>query len=411
MHNSVEQVPKYKIQGNRRIVVVRTLPDIEKIREDWIYLSEKFGKSTPFLNYEIFKQLNSSCEDGKKPLVVVFYDEEEPVALLVGNSATIPLFSIKTFGLSIFSMRCWNIVFDGIITNNKADSIDAVINYFYDLLKSGRMDLINLRHMCLDDKATSKIIRHLQSRFNTISKPELHFNRELIDADTGLEISNHSKKTKYNFRRSDRILVKYFGGAVEVQSFHSLEDVNAFIEDADSIVSQTYQAALGAGITNNKHWQDVVSTLASINSFRGYVLKSSDIPIAYLLGAVIKDRFTLFATGFLPKYQKLSPGTVLINRVFTSLTDEGINIVDLGFGDAAYKRLHSTQIEQDLSLKVYGKRFRNISGWIFDLCNKISIRIARFVIEKVGLSQTVKRIWRKYLLEHSIHTNNMKVGK
>ena len=57
-----------------------------------------------------------------------------------------------------------------------------------------------------------------------------------------------------------------------------------------------------------------------------------------------------------------------MNRVLTSLTEEGVNIVNLGFGDASYKRLHATQMEEDLSLQVYGRGFRSSLGWTFTFC-------------------------------------------
>lgn len=401
---AVDPVQQPGATNNHTIVVAQTLVDVEKIRDDWSSIRDEFGKATPYSHCDYFKQVCDAFDAGIKPHVVAFYDDDKLVALLIGRQATKPVCRLKAIGLRILSMSYWTIAFDGIITNGKESSINAAIEYFDNQLSSGRIDLIKLRHNPLNDKAISKIVNHLQNRFKTIRKSEVHLYRELRDAETGLEISIHSGKTKSTFRRKDRNLAKHFGGAVEMQSLSSPEDVNAFIEDADSIVSQTYQAVLGVGVTNNQRWQAVVNALALMGSFRGYVLRSNDSPIAYIIGSVVNDRFTLFATGFLPKYQNLSPGTVLMNRVLSSLDEEGVRLVDFGFGDAPYKRLHATRIDEDMFLQIYGKRYRNIFAWLFDACNTSVLRIARQTMEKFGLDQSAKRIWRQYLLKRSLHS-------
>lgn len=387
-----------------RIVVAKSLEDIEKIRGDWQYLEDKFGRNAPFSNYIFFQQLCHTFDEKTKPHVIVVYDDAEPIALLIGRQTVCPVFCLKAIGLEILSMRCWTIFFDGIITNDKASSIDAAIDYFDCQLKSGGIDILNLQHIPLNDKAAMKIVHYLQDRFKSILKPEFHLYRELRDAETGLENCTNSSKTMSTFRRKDRKLTTYFGGSLEMQMLSSICDLQPFIEDAASIVSQTYQSALGTGVTNDQHWQTITQALASIGSFRGYLLKSNNILISYVLGAVVNDRFTLFATGFLPKYQKFSPGTVLMNRVLTSLTEEGVNVVDLGFGDASYKRLHATQIEEDLSIQVYGKGFLSSLEWTFISCTSITLRIAKHTLRKLGLKRITKRIWRQHLLRRSMRS-------
>lgn len=399
---SADQVQQSGSLRDQKIVVIKNLDDIEKIQNDWQYIKDKFGKATPFSNCEFFKEICSSFGEGTNPHVVVFYEDEKPVALLIGRQTSRPALCLKAVGLRMLSMRCWTIFFDGIITNGKTSSINAAIDYFDSQLRSGEIDSLNLQALHLKDKVVNRIIQSLQDRFKVIRNPELHLYRKIRDIETRLEISNNSSKTKSTFRRKDRKLTKHFDGAVEMLVNTTMAEVNSFIEDAAWITSQTYQATLGSGVTKNSYWKAIIQSLASIGCWRGYLLKSNNLLIAYVLGAVVDEKFTLFATGYSPKYENLSPGTVLLNRVFSSLNDDGVCLVDFGYGDATYKRLHATDIEEDLSLQVYGKRFRASLGWILDYGNSSTVKIAKYTLEKAGLKNMAKRAWRQHLLNRSM---------
>lgn len=386
-------------QRNCEIVVATTLDEVAKLRDDWLFLRSRYGKPTLFSDPEFFLKVCSALDDDAKPRVAVLRDGGQPFALIIGRLHRQSVLCAKSFGFRRLKLRSWTIFFDGLVTDEETRSKTSLATYLDHQLRSGDVDLLNLQHLDLTDKTTGAVVRHLEARFRVVRQPELHLYRELIDPDSGIRVGTNSTKTRATLRRKDRRLVEHFGGSVDLQIFNAPSEVSEFIDEAAAIVCQTYQATLGTGVQRNHHWQTVVGALASIASFKGYLLRATGIPIAYVLGAVYDDRFILFATGYVPTYKRLSPGTVLMNRVFASLVADGVRTVDFGFGDAEYKRLHSTRIEEELSLRVYGIGYRATIGWLVGSSTSAGRHIARRVLRRTGLGMVAKRYWRRYLVK------------
>lgn len=139
---------------------------------------------------------------------------------------------------------------------------------------------------------------------------------------------------------------------------------DAFVRDAAKIVSQTYQLALDIGLRDDAPTRVYLQTLASEGTLRGYMFRSNNTAIAYVVGDVTSDVFHLWATSYLPNYAKLSPGILLLIKVFDALTKEGVALFDFGHGDAEYKRiLGNLELRQE-DHRIYGAGLTPLAAFL-----------------------------------------------
>jgi hypothetical protein len=265
------------------------------------------------------------------------------------------------------------------------------------LLRSGEVD-----HMMFNCLPKSHALwGDLTSRQSALGKPVvrdiLHWETRLLDVETGERQHHNSSRTRATWRRKDRKLTKAFEGELEMRCIRSPEDVAGFLKDADSVTMQAYHGAIGAGLRDSEIWRLVVGAMADSGHLRSYLLTGKGEPLAYVLGAVYKDVFTLEATSFAPKYSQLSPGTVLMVRLFDDLAEAGVPICDFGFGDAEYKRLNGTNSWQESSLDIYGRPLRARVAHRIDATAQWLTLHGKRLANATGRAGEIRKAWRRRL--------------
>ena len=84
-------------------------------------------------------------------------------------------------------------------------------------------------------------------------------------------------------------------------------------------------------------------------------------------------------------------------KLVFNLGQMGIEYIDLGFGDADYKRLYATEQQSEELIHLYGSGGRALISWMIDSGTRRSAQIAARLTERRGLAARMKRLWRRRL--------------
>lgn len=193
-------------------------------------------------------------------------------------------------------------------------------------------------------------------RVRRLEFPVLRWHTSLLDPVTRERTHHNSGRTRRKFRARDRRLAEEFGGELRLLSVTQPAQVGEFVRSAATIVRETYQAAIGVGVREDRQLERYLSELASAGTLRGYLLLGGGAPIAYALGDVQFGVFSLWATAYTPRHAKHSPGVTLLLRAMDELADEGVERFDFGAGDADYKRILGSDCVEQLDLALYADR-------------------------------------------------------
>lgn len=379
----------------RDAVAATTSEEIAALREDWLILRSRYGTATPDADPDFFLDIYHALDEEVRPHVVVFRDDTAPYALIVGRLARKPITSrVGYFKVPSPHLQCLEIVYGGLITDGKPCSRTAVAGYLETLLSERAVDVLSVHHLNVDHPLAEVLAQGLTSHRRVVCLRDLHWSLNLLDPATGERLMRHSRKTRSTFRRKDRKLVREFGTCVALRVFRYPSEAGEFVKYAGSITSETYQNALNTGVQDTERWRMIVQALADTGRFRGYLLYGRDEPIAYVVGAVFNQSFTLFATGFLPAYCQLSPGSVLLVRVLDGLASDGVTTFDFGFGDAEYKRLHGSRCWEEVTVRLYASGWRSALASHMERAAMVGSRFAARVARSTGMLRRLKRGWR-----------------
>jgi CelD/BcsL family acetyltransferase involved in cellulose biosynthesis len=260
---------------------------------------------------------------------------------------------------------------------------------------------IEVHNLEVGSALQSTLSRELERGFRVLHKDYVRFSRRLRDGVTGEPVVINSAKTRQSLRRKQRNLEQQFDGDLKFVQVINPDQTDAFVRDAAGIVAQTYQTAIGIGVRDDTAMRDYLRILAQEGTLRGYEFVGRGEPIAYVLGDVTNGTFHLWATSFLPKYSKLSPGIVLLNRVFDALTEEGATLFDFGHRDAEYKRLLGNELQQEEEVRVYGSGLVPSAAFFLDYASDSLRNIARKTLVRFGQIDRTRKVWRNYLQRSS----------
>ncbi len=379
-------------------IVATTAHELASLRDDWLYLRNQHRCAAPDSDPDFFLRVLSDLGGESRPHVVIFYRAGKPCCGILGRYARVRI--VSKLGYVRFKsprLRTLTVVYGGFLSDGSPSSHGAIHEYCQGLLREGIVDALIFHHLGMDDEVANALIQNLRRKINVVSHHEVRWVLDLIDPQTQERIVVNSSKTRSTFRRKDRKFVEHFGGAVELRRFQDSAEVDEFIRIADQVTARTYQAALATGVQDTERWRTVLTALAEGNHFRGYVLSGGKEPIAYIAGSVLQQQFTLFATGFLPAYRKLSPGTVLLNRCFDTLASNGVVLFDFGSLFAAYKRLHATRTLEERTVHVYGVGWRAIVARCIEQTTLSAYTWLKKAAASLGVLDGIKRRWRRRL--------------
>src|SRR5262249_14917940 len=154
-----------------------------------------------------------------------------------------------------------------------------VVAHLREMLASGAVEHVMINHLSLDDP----VFKDLGGRGTVLEIVEPHWITRVVPGSFEQTMEHHKSKTRKRLRPPDQTLSARFGDAT-LRIYTRPEDVEAFVGDASEIARHTYQAVLGAAVTDDPKWRTLLHAQAKGSYFQSYVLVADGRPIAYQQG-------------------------------------------------------------------------------------------------------------------------------
>jgi CelD/BcsL family acetyltransferase involved in cellulose biosynthesis len=219
----------------------------------------------------------------------------------------------------------------------------------------------------------------------------------LINLPTSFEqyLSSLGTKTRKTTTRSIRKFEQEFRYEFIVVS--RPDQVDDFLQEGESISRSTYQWHIGQRLNNDETTRNRYAALAKAGQLRCYLLKIDGEPAAFARGQLEGKFFYYETPGFLPKYEKLSPGTILFMWTVRDLIENtDCTVFDFGTGHGDYKSRFGNASLKCTSIDV-ARAFSPYSLFLIALQKMLSFakNLADAFIDDSHLRQRIKKAIRK----------------
>jgi Acetyltransferase (GNAT) domain len=170
--------------------------------------------------------------------------------------------------------------------------------------------------------------------------------RYFIDLSNGsfnTYLASFSAKTRSTLKRKLRRFTGHAGGAIDLRSYASPEEMIEFRRHAMAISLLTYQRQIGWAFPETEEFKNILIEEAEKDRVCGFLLMDDNKPIAYAFCKIEGDIITYALLGHDPAFGRFSPGTVLLVRILERLfAERRFRVFDFGGMAAEYKAFFAT---------------------------------------------------------------------
>lgn len=332
--------------------LIKDLFELEKIKNEWISLTNSISKLPPSLDYDwIFSWWESYGEKYELNIYCVF----KYGSLKAVFPTMISKFK-NDYILGFLSNSCSDYL--GVIHKNDYEFIvEEIIKLF---IKENNWNEINFENIRTDYVNLEYFIRKFANHGLKIFVERYEVS-PYIKLNYGFEryLGNLSKNSKRQFFKKTRMLgnlgdlrfkiVKNFNSELlqEIVFMHTKRWSNKLIFPSFSDPRR------------KRFLLNISQRFAKRNILRIFCLYLNNELIAYRLGFLYKNIFFDWNTSFLIKYYKFSPGMVLLGKIISHLIDMNIDEFDFLRGAENYKLLWAKDMRN--LYRIYGKRKNGIT--------------------------------------------------
>jgi hypothetical protein len=380
-------------QQSEPVTVWRAAEDLLAAREQW--------SAVPWRTFEadldVFLAVVDARPEAIRPHVIAVERDGRVAAALVLRLERVPL-STSVGYATLYSprVRSLTLVHGGEYAED-AEAARLVLDELERSLGRGEADVAQFPSLPVDSLffglANSRWSRARRQHFAE-SRPH---HRMTLPESVDVLLAGRSRKTRYNLKRSADMLE----GAVPDLSLELLRDPADFeliMRNLERVAAKTYQRALGAGFADVEYQRRLVRLALERGWLRAWLLRDGNEPIAFWLGFVHRRTFFSSSTGYDPAYAKHGLGTYLHLRLLRDLcADPAVDALDYGLGDADYKRRFADTTWLESDALIYAPRPRGMQVSLARNGILLADRLARRTLERFGLTQRVKRLWRTRL--------------
>ncbi len=173
-------------------------------------------------------------------------------------------------------------------------------------------------------------------------------------------LKKFSSKSRANLGKSVRKFMDFSGGQIRCREFRSAQEMIEFLRLAGGVSRKTYQERIGQGLPHSDEFQRRVSSLASRDAVRGYVLFHGDRPVAYVFCDAQGDNLIYEHLGYDPEFRDWSPGRVLLYLMLEKLfAEQRFRFLDFGGTEHDYKKFFSTGSVRCARIHYFRRSWRN----------------------------------------------------
>ena len=375
--------------------IIRSIEDIERFREVWQTMQWH-----PNADIDFYLTIIGSRPQVLRPHIVVIEKEGAPTAMIIGRLEE-TRFKFKVGYRSLWSTtrKSITVVYGGLLGDQSEMTVKYAVEVLLESLRNGEAEVLTLSNLRLD----SEFYRVAKTRpsylcRDFVSTPKDHFNLNLGDSYEDV-FQRMSSKHRSELRRLPRVLEKHYPETVKICCYKSPEDVSQLCKDADAVMKNTYQRGLGAGFVANEENIRRMRLSADRHWLVAYFLYVGSTPCAFWIGALYGETLFLEFTGYDPAFKKYQPGTILLKHMITDMESNYCHIkrIDYGFGDALYKQRFANEGWYESTVQISAPTLKGIAMNASRNINAKLNKSAAGFLERLGLIQRFKTIWRKRL--------------
>lgn len=391
---------------DRTVKVLRTIPEIESVREFW---SSTPGTRDSDIDI-FFPEGVRDKSDAPQPRVFVLYRGGKPAVLMIGKIVRREfVFRIGYFRLFKTMANILTIPYGGMRGDASPEECRTLVRAIIQCLSSGEADTALLQYVgagsALFGCAKNEPNFLLRDHFTPL-RP--HRKRKLPARiqDLYAESSQGGKQ----FRRVAKKLSNEFPGQIRVDRFKVLADLDRTLAVVEEIATKTWQreaSRIGFSI-KDAALLDVLKTEAAGSHLRVYTLYLGSKPCAFWIGAVYQRTFFSDFLGYDPGYSHYSPGTYLLSQIMEELCSEGVDEIDFGFSDEEYKKRFGNITWEDASVHLFAPSPKGLTLSVMKLIAVLPHETARAFLKRTNLYQRTKMVWRKIAKRTGVQNSDSK---
>jgi CelD/BcsL family acetyltransferase involved in cellulose biosynthesis len=340
-----------------RVQVIEDEQGFLALREQWQELLQRSHQNHFYLTHAYLSTWWKQFADAASLRIVVVAEDDRILAIAPlmrsrGRLAGLPVRRIESLGTG------WG--YGGIIVSEKTE--ECLRQIFDRLLAMGDWDLLYLPKTLGDASVASREIVVLDPQARVIHEVD-PTRVPYISLETSWDeyLSQRASKFRRNTRSRERKLQAL--GTPVYRRIRCLSEAGASHAQVMSwlraIADRSWKAESGTAISSTPHVFDFYSELALGLDEEGQLdvcfLFVGDRPVAYTFGALYNHDYYEIDIAYDRELAKMSPGTLLRNRLLQELFDEGLNRFDFVM-DYDYKKDLTTDSEEFCTHFVYRKR-------------------------------------------------------
>ena len=376
------------------VEIARTPEQVEALRPLWRTLQWHYNADIDF-----YLTVLRSRSTIIRSHVVVLSRHNRPVAILAGRLEEGPL-ECKLGYKTVCQPKARTLVVPcgGVMADRSPALAEALLRAVRDALSCGEADLVLFARLRMNLELVRQVRRIpgllSRGRFE-IASPH---HRLRLGGSYEAFLKSCSRNSRVNVRRYSKRLVRKFGDKLAVKCLRGEDQLEQLSRDVGEIVPKTYQAGIGVGFLSTPEERELVALAARRGWLRAYVLTIADKPVAFWPGYQYDRTFFCAIPGYDPAYQVDRVGTFLLMKIIEDLcSDDEVDVLDYGFGDAQYKRSFSNEHWIESDVRIFAPTMRGMRLNAMRSAIGAVDRSARWCLSRTRLLQRVKTAWRRRL--------------
>jgi hypothetical protein len=381
--------------AGRRIRILRDSAELAGVRDAWQRLQTNEIAVDPDF-YEAALEADPLIV---RPHVVVLERDGEPEAMVVARIESLSL-AVKLGYKKVFTrhVRSLTVVYGGLFGIADEETFGMMLASLRRSLADNEADVCIFRHLPVDSpwyriasSEPSFLVRQ------HVAEVGVHWELDLPGSVDELK-RTLSKRTRQNLNNYANRLKRDFGDSLEVRVFEDPAEIDELFRDVETVAAKTYQRGLGVAFGDTPAHRRRTQLCMERGWFRGYVLYLEGRPVAFGVGERYHGTYRAGRPGYDPDFAGYRPGTYLLLWSIDDLCrDPEVSVLDLGLGDAEFKRRFCNRGWEEASVAIYAPRLRPIALNLTRSALLKGTGQVKQLASRSGVLTKVKRRWRDRL--------------
>jgi len=377
-----------------RVATVRTLDELETLREEWLPLIGSSITTHP----DYYRAVIETEPQVEAPYVLTARRDGRLDAILLARFERIPL-PCKLGYRTVLApnVRSITVIYEGYLGNVEEHGA-RLVSELRSAIDHGVADVLLFRHLNVEHPLHRAATRAggLLTR-QRLGRQMVCWERTLPPTYDDF-LASLSKSTRTGLTRYLKKVDRDFDGRLRTRRFRKPEDLDEYFRDAELVAAKSYQRGLGAGVRDDPRQRRRAAVAAEHGWFRSHMVYLDGAPIAFCGGEGFKERFRYGIPAYDPEYADYRIGNYVLMKLVEDLCeDPELTLLDFGFGDAEYKRRFGDRSWYEEDVLLYARRPRpvmiNLVRTAFLGVNSAALALGK----RTGVLSRIKNWWRSRL--------------